>query len=185
MDSGDLFATVLCAGFDSAVSERVNRMAWPRGPRRYDLAILAELATLRCGHLVVTTGSQRLELDATLVAVGNTAYYGGGVPICPRADAGDGVLDLTVVGRTRRRDLLRILPRLRGGTHIDHPAVRTVRASSVTLAGDNEWIGYADGERMGRLPLAVRCVPGMLTVVPPGEKYIREVPGEQTLPGRM
>ncbi len=43
-DTGRWWATVLCAGFDSAVNERANRWRWPRGPRRYDLAIAAELA---------------------------------------------------------------------------------------------------------------------------------------------
>jgi diacylglycerol kinase (ATP) len=162
---GDVFATVLCAGFDSAVNERVNRMRWPKGPRRYDLAILAEIAALRTGELIVTADSRRLELDATLVAIGNTPYYGGGVPICPDADPADGLFDVTIVGQAHRRDLLRILPRLRTGTHIDHPAVTTLRAREVTLAGNNGWIGYADGERMRPLPIDVRCAPGDLWVL--------------------
>jgi len=46
--SGDeWWGSVLCAGFDSAVNERGNAMRWPHGPRRYDIAILAELAALR------------------------------------------------------------------------------------------------------------------------------------------
>lgn len=162
---GRSFATVLCAGFDSAVNERVNRMRWPHGARRYDLAIVAELATLRTHPMVVTTEDQRIELDATLVAVGNTSWYGGGVPICPGADSGDGLFDLTIVGPTRRADLLRILPKLRGGTHIDHPAVTTVRAREVSLTGGGDVIGYADGERMRSLPIELRCVAGALTVV--------------------
>ena len=44
---GRWWATVLCCGFDSAVSDRANRLRWPRGRRRYDVAILAELARLR------------------------------------------------------------------------------------------------------------------------------------------
>jgi len=162
---GPCFTTVLCAGFDSAVSERVNRMRWPRGRRRYDLAILAELGTLRARPLVVTTANRRWELDATLVAVGNTAWYGGGVPICPTADATDGLLDVTVVGQVGRADLLRILPKLRTGGHVDHPAVTTVRAAAVSLAGNDAWISYADGERMRPLPVDIRCAPGALSVV--------------------
>ena len=165
LSDGRLFATVLCAGFDSAVNERVNRMRWPHGPRRYDLAIVAELATLRTHPMVVTTEDQRIELDATLVAIGNTSWYGGGVPICPDADSGDGLFDLTIVGRTRRADLLRILPKLRSGTHIDHPAVTTMRAREVSLAGGADVIGYADGERMRSLPIEVGCEVGALTVV--------------------
>jgi diacylglycerol kinase (ATP) len=92
-------------------------------------------------------------------------FYGGGIPICPAAAADDGLFDVTVVGATHRRDLLAILPRLRSGRHLDHPAVRTLRARSVHLAGDNHWTAYADGECQARLPLSVRCVPSALTVV--------------------
>ncbi|GAA1986083.1 YegS/Rv2252/BmrU family lipid kinase [Amycolatopsis minnesotensis] len=161
---GTWFATVLCAGFDALVSERANRLRWPAGPRRYDLAIIAELARFRARPVTLTTETTRLRLDATLVAVGNTAWYGGGIPICPRADATDGLFDLTVVGEVGRADLVAMLPKLRTGRHLDHPAVRTLRAASVCFDGDRLPV-YADGERMGVMPLEARCVAGALTVL--------------------
>ncbi|HEX3779163.1 MAG TPA: YegS/Rv2252/BmrU family lipid kinase [Pseudonocardiaceae bacterium] len=162
---GSWFATVLCAGFDSAVSERVNTLRWPAGPRRYDLAIVTELTRLRPQPLVVETDDTTLRLDATMVSVGNSQFYGGGIPICPEAVLDDGLLDVTVVGAAHRRDLLRILPRLRSGRHLDHPAVSTLRARSVRLSGLNHWVAYADGERQARLPLTVRCQPAALTIL--------------------
>lgn len=162
--NGTWFATVLCAGFDSAVNERANAMRWPAGPRRYDLAILAELAALRPEPLVVQTEDSTLELDALLVAVGNTTSYGGGIPVCPDADPADGLFDVTVVSAAGRRTLLRMLPTLRTGRHVEHPAVRTLRAKSVRMAGPG-WVGYADGERVHGLPLEVSCRSGALTVV--------------------
>ncbi len=158
------FATVLCAGFDASVNERANRMRWPSGPRRYDLAILAELAGFRSSPLVLHVDGDVLELPATLVAVGNTSYYGGGVPICPSADPSDGLFDVTIIGHATRRGLLRMLPGLRTGKHVTHPAVRTLRARSVRLEG-NTWPVYADGEPQGRVPATVTCVPDALTVV--------------------
>ncbi|WP_121391974.1 diacylglycerol/lipid kinase family protein [Actinokineospora cianjurensis] len=165
LDGGPWFASVLCAGFDSAVNERVNRMRWPPGRRRYDLAIVAELAALRHRPLVVDTGDERLELVATMVAVGNTPYYGGGIPVCPAAAPADGLLEITVVGEASRIDLLRILPTLRTGDHVRHPFVHTLRARRVELGPPNDWIAYADGERLGPLPITIDCVPGALTVV--------------------
>ncbi|MEV0055090.1 diacylglycerol kinase family protein [Saccharopolyspora shandongensis] len=162
---GGWFATVLCAGFDSRVNARANRMRWPRGQRRYDLAVVRELLGLRPMPLRVETDAGTTELIATLVAVGNTACYGGGIPVCPDADAADGLLDLTVVGEVARRDLVRILPSLRTGRHVEHPAVLTLRAQRVRLGGENGWMAYADGEPQARLPLSMRCVPGALTVV--------------------
>jgi diacylglycerol kinase (ATP) len=164
---GSWFATVLCAGFDSAVNERANKLRWPSGPRRYDVAILAELARVRPHPLVVETDTTVLRLDATMVSVGNLPFYGGGIPICPDAVPDDGLLDITVVGATTRRDLLTMLPTLRSGRHVDHPAVTTLRARSVHLAGRNHWVAYADGERQARLPLTVRCVRSALSVVSP------------------
>lgn len=158
------FAGVLCAGFDSAVNERANRMRWPSGPRRYDLAILAELARLRPGRLTVVQDGTRTELDATQIAVGNIPHYGGGIPICPAADPTDGVFDVTLVGRASRSDLVRMLPGLRTGRHVDHPAVTTSRATTVRLGEANGWVAYADGERIGPLPVEVTCVPGALKV---------------------
>ncbi|GAA4868514.1 diacylglycerol/lipid kinase family protein [Saccharopolyspora cebuensis] len=161
---GGYFGTVLCAGFDAAVNARANRMRWPRGQRRYDAAVLAELARLRPMPLRVELDGIAVELTATLVAVGNSTSYGGGIPICPDADLGDGLFDVTVVGAVRRRDLLGILPRLRTGRHVDHPAVRAVRARRVRLGGANGWLAHADGEPQARLPVSVRCAPGALEV---------------------
>jgi diacylglycerol kinase (ATP) len=162
---GEWYATVLCAGFDSSVNERANRMRWPKGRRRYDLATVAELAALRPCPLVVEAGGDRLEVEATMVSVGNTPYYGGGIPICPDADPGDGLFDVTVVGKLSRLELLRMVPGMRGGGHTDHPAVTTMRANSVRLGESNGWIAYADGERIGPLPVDISCVPSALTVV--------------------
>jgi diacylglycerol kinase (ATP) len=158
------FATVLCTGFDARVTERANRMRWPSGPRRYDLAILAELAALRARPVAVRAGAELCELEATLVAVGNTAWYGGGIPICPSATPEDGLLDVTVVGRVSRRELVRLLPSLRAGGHLDHPAVHHLRADRVGIEGPR-WPVYADGEPLGPLPVAVRSVQGALTVL--------------------
>jgi diacylglycerol kinase (ATP) len=167
ISSEEWFGTVLCAGFDAAVNERANAMSWPRGPRRYDLAILAELARLRPQQVVIGTDTGKLELEATLVAVGNTTSYGGGIPVCPDADPVDGYLDVTVVGQLSRRQLVRMLPTLRTGRHTDHPAVTTLRTRRVLLGGRNDWVSYADGERQAPLPLTVECCPAALTVIAP------------------
>jgi len=164
VEDGPWFAGVLCAGFDSAVNERANRMRWPSGPRRYDLAILAELARLRPGPLSVVQDGERAELEATQIAIGNIPHYGGGIPICPTADPTDGLLDITLVGRASRFDLVRMLPGLRTGRHVDNPIVSTSRAREVRLGEANGWVAYADGERIGPLPVRVSCVPGALKV---------------------
>ncbi|HEY0699878.1 MAG TPA: YegS/Rv2252/BmrU family lipid kinase [Micromonospora sp.] len=167
IDGGPWFAGVLCAGFDSAVNERANRMRWPSGPRRYDLAILAELARLRARPLTVEVDGERTELDATQIAVGNIPFYGGGIPICPAADPADGLFDVTLVRRASRFDLVKMLPGLRTGNHVHHPMVTTSRTATIRIGEANGWVAYADGERIGPLPVEVTCVPNALKVVGP------------------
>ncbi len=158
------WSTILCAGFDSAVNERANRMRWPRGPVRYDLAILAELARLAPRDFTVELDGQPWSGPAVLVAVGNSPSYGGGMRMCPSAQVDDGVLDVTIVGPISRATLIRTKPRIYEGTHVDHPQVTTRRARSVTLTAPAT-TAYADGERLGPLPVRTVCVPGALRVI--------------------
>jgi diacylglycerol kinase (ATP) len=157
---------VLCAGFDSAVNERANRMRWPRGPRRYDLAVFAELYALRPRHLVLTVDGDRQEHEVTLVAVGNGPQYGGGMRICPDARMDDGLFDVTVVGPLGRAELVRLKPRLRTGRHVEHRSVQVIRGREVRLESPDA-VAYADGERLTRLPISLSCVRSALRVVVP------------------
>ncbi|MGW3991088.1 diacylglycerol kinase [Streptomyces sp. NPDC004830] len=161
------FGTVLASGFDSRVNDRGNRMRWPAGRLRYDLAMIAELAGLRpVPYRVRLDDGEVLEVEATLVAVGNGPSYGGGMRICPDADLTDGLFDVTVVGPCSRRTLLRVFPGVYRGTHVEHPWVTVVRAARVEIAADGV-TGHADGEALGALPLSARCVRGALRVVGP------------------
>jgi YegS/Rv2252/BmrU family lipid kinase len=164
LTAGRWWATVLCCGFDSAVSDRANRLRWPRGRRRYDVAVLAELALLRPRELTLVLDGESQTLPITMVAVGNTAWYGGGMRICPGADPGDGLFDVTVVGAISRLQLMRTKPRLTEGTHVDHPAVAVFRASRVELSSPGVST-YADGEPLAPLPAVAECVAGALRVV--------------------
>ncbi|WP_218907058.1 diacylglycerol kinase [Micromonospora jinlongensis] len=158
------YGAVLAAGFDAIVNERANRMRWPRGPRRYDLAILVELARLRPRRYTLRLDGVPHELDAVLVAVGNCPTYGGGMRICPDADPTDGLLDVVVAGRVNRRTLVRVKPRIYQGSHVSHPLVRSFRARTVELSAEGITT-YADGERSLTLPVTISAVPGALRLL--------------------
>jgi diacylglycerol kinase (ATP) len=163
------FGTVAATGFDSLVSDRTNRMRWPRGRMRYNLAILAELSQLRLlpFRLVLDGergGSREIAADLTLAAFGNACSYGGGMRICPNADHADGLLDITMVHSASRTRLIRLFPTVFKGTHVDLAEVTTARAKSVYVEcpGIN---AYADGDFVGALPVTVSAVPGALKIL--------------------
>ena len=158
------FGTVAATGFDSLVSDRVNRMRWPHGRMRYNLAIVAELSRLRLlPFRLVLDGEREIIADLTLAAFGNTRSYGGGMLICPNADHGDGLLDITMVHTASRTKLIRLFPTVFKGTHVDLDDVTTDRARTVTVEspGIN---AYADGDFACALPVEISAVPAALKI---------------------
>jgi diacylglycerol kinase (ATP) len=164
------FGTVMAAGFDSLVSDRANRMRWPHGRMRYNVAMLAELSQLRLlPFRLVLDGGEEMVTDLTMAAFGNTRSYGGGMLICPNADHADGQLDITMVHSDSRTKLVRLFPTVFKGTHIELPNVTTARAKTVSVEcpGIN---AYADGEFACPLPVDVEAVTGALKILRPGEE---------------
>ena len=159
------FGTVAATGFDSLVSDRTNRMRWPRGRMRYNLAILAELSQLRLlPFRLLLDGHQEIDTDLTLAAFGNTRSYGGGMLICPAADHADGLLDITMITTASRTRLIRLFPTLFHGTHVNRDEVVTARARSVEVHSPGI-SAYADGEFACTLPAQISAVPGALRLL--------------------
>jgi diacylglycerol kinase (ATP) len=158
------FGAVLGAGFDAIVNERANAMRWPKGRRRYDVAIFAELLRLKPRPYVLTFDGEIVKQDAVLVAVGNTSSYGGGMHMCPDADPHDGLLDVVVAGPVSRTTLLRLQPKVFKGTHVTHPMVTTFRAQTVGIEADGI-TAYADGERTCPLPITITATPAALQLL--------------------
>lgn len=104
-----------------------------------------------------------------MLSIGVTRFYGGGIPICPRADPHDGELDVTLVHDVGRMGILPFDRRIRAGRHEGHADVTMLRSASIELVASPDIVAYADGERIGAAPLRVEAARGALTLcVPPG-----------------
>lgn len=158
------FVTVLAAGFDAVVNERANRMTWPKGQMRYNIATLAELRVFEPLPYTLQLDDRQVSLEAMLVSVGNGPSFGGGLRITEGAVLDDGLLDVVIIKPISKPDLIRTYPKLFKGTHIHHPQYEHHLVRSVTVAAPGI-VSYADGERFGPLPLTVECAPGALTVL--------------------
>ncbi|MET7396157.1 diacylglycerol kinase family protein [Dactylosporangium sp. NPDC005572] len=158
------FGAVLAAGFDAFVNERANRIRWPRGPQRYNRAIVEELLALQARRYRMSLDGDEREFASVLVAVGNTESYGGGFRIVPDADPADGLLDVVVAEPLGRLTLMRLRPKVKIGAHVRDPRVSTFRARVIELAAEGV-TAYADGERICPLPVTITCVPGALTLL--------------------
>jgi diacylglycerol kinase (ATP) len=160
-------ASVATLGFSAAVNDRANRLRHPRGSTRYTLATLLELPSLRPMPVRITLDGDVIERDVTLLAIANTAFFGGGMAICPDAHGADGRLELAIVGAVGRATLLRFFPQVFRGRHVTHPAVTMLagRKLRIERTDDGHDAGlWGDGEPVGALPVDVEVVPAALHV---------------------
>ena len=57
-----------------------------------------------------------------------------------------------------------MFPKVFAGKHVGHPAVRLRRVRTVELSAGNI-VAYADGERIGALPMTIEVVPRAVCVL--------------------
>ena len=158
------FGQVLSTGFDSLVNERANDYKFIKGKLKYVIATARELPFFVPRTYKISIDGKSRETGSMLVAIANGKSYGGGMQVCPDADFQDGLFDVLLLKPIPVREFIRVFPRVFSGKHISHPAVEIQRCSSITL--ESIAIAYADGERIGPLPITATVVPAaMLTWV--------------------
>jgi diacylglycerol kinase (ATP) len=158
---GEWFAAILSTGFDSIVNEKANKISWPKGAMRYNAAIAMELPRFKARHYEITLDDRTISTEAMLIAVANGRSYGAGMLICPNAHITDGLFDVMVLRPVSKFEFMKVLPSVFTGTHIAHPAVEIVRSRTVRI--ESTAVAYADGERIGQLPVSAECIRNAVT----------------------
>ena len=162
---GDRYVgAVLALGYDARVNARANRLPWPKGSLRYPLAALAELRVFTPLHYRLTLDGAVRHQEAMLVAVGNTSTYGGGMRICPQADATDGLLDVTIIHPVSRLKLLQLLPQMNSGRFARDRCVEQLRVRALSVEGPG-LTAFGDGEPLGDAPFDVTVAPQALPLL--------------------
>ncbi|MGH7481679.1 MAG: diacylglycerol/lipid kinase family protein [Longimicrobiales bacterium] len=81
-----------------------------------------------------------------LFAVGNARQTGGGTFLTPRAEFGDGRLDVVIVPGMSRVDFLALLPDLRAGSHLQSRDVLYAQAARFDVEAESSLNVNVDGE---------------------------------------
>lgn len=155
---GEWFGAVLSSGFDSVVNEKANSLKWPKGPAKYNLAIALELPRFKPSHFEIELDDRKINTEAMLIAVGNGSSYGGGMRVCPNASLTDGLFDVMVLSPISKLEFIKVFPKVYSGEHIEHPEVNIYRTKKIQI--NAAAVAYADGERIGALPISSECVAG-------------------------
>jgi diacylglycerol kinase (ATP) len=103
-----------------------------------------------------------------LCASANTPFYGGAMKIAPQALPDDGFLHICIVNNVSPITVIRMLMRVFKGTHITHPAVKTLKTKAVEIktTRSTHWI-CADGESLTQTPVKISIIPKSIKIICP------------------
>ncbi len=151
MRCNDDYALNICSvGLDARIGTDVahyKRLPLLSGFRAY--ALSAVINTIRgiAEHYVVQINGETIDAEQTFVCVCNGRYYGGGFNPVPEADPCDGLLDVLLVKKVSRIQVLQVVGKYKNGRYRELPElVRHVRTRSVKIVCDRPSCVNLDGE---------------------------------------
>src|SRR6266576_7069111 len=122
--AGEIYSfNLLSVGFTADVAALANRMFKPFGDLGYLLGVFVRVVQLRRRSLALRCDDDQEwdERRALFLTFNNSKYTGGTMLIAPHADPSDGLIEFVRWGPIGRFGLVRMLPHLYSGTHLNHP----------------------------------------------------------------
>jgi diacylglycerol kinase (ATP) len=161
------YINLLSMGFSADVANLRARRFSGWGELGYQLAIFLSLARFRRRPFPLRiNGEEPIDRRPCLfLTFNNSKFTGGTMMIAPRAEIDDGLIEYVRWGPIGRFGLVRNLPRLYDGTHINHPLAERRAAKSVEFQLDDPVDVMVDGEVLSVQCQRLDVLPSALNVV--------------------
>ncbi len=165
--AGTLYSiNLLSIGFTADVGALTNRFFKPLGPLGYLLGVFVRVLQLRRRAFALRCDGEAQwdERRCLFLSFNNSKYTGGKMLIAPLADSADGLIELVRWGPIGRFGLLRTLPKLYDGTHLEHELAsrRAVRKVEFRFSAPVDVM--VDGEVFRLDCLSLDVLPGALDI---------------------
>lgn len=163
--NGIRFLGAVSVGFDATVAERAASMRFRPREALYAAATLREIFSFRPFVASIRADEASASQEIMFVVVANSSRYGGGIHIAPGAKLDDGQLDLVVVGRASKLDLLLTFPAAYRGRHLAKRFIRHLRTRQASIETEEPRKIYADGEPAGMTPARITIATKTLRLI--------------------
>ena len=151
-------------GLVAEVGKMAEKCRW-LGPSRYTILSVLEVFRKKNHFATLIMDDEKIEDYFTFIIACNSIHIGRGMKMAPKAKLDDGLIDLIVVrSNITRSRLLKTLPKLFDGTHIDEPEVSYYQTSQFSLHPKKNVTINIDGEIMGSTPIKVKMIPRTIEI---------------------
>ena len=146
-------------GLLSEAAIRASKIPLLKGSLLYASAALISFINLKSHRYIVTTETQKMEMENLILAGAASEYTGGGMYIAPDAKKVSSKLNLLFAKKLSRLQAVNLLIKVFSGIHIFHNAVTNshVRTVKIESLSSDHWssIVSGDGEYLGDLPVTI------------------------------
>lgn len=167
---GHYFLNMGGFGIDADVAHRVNGTRILRGHLAYLAAALKVFMVYKSYIAEIIIDGNKIKTDTILVSVGNGQFLGGGLHMLPQAVLDDGLLDIMIVEKMPRLELIKRFPSLYKGTHLMIPKCHFYRGREVIInlpEPKENVFAQVDGQEISGFPLHFGIAPQALKVFIP------------------
>jgi diacylglycerol kinase (ATP) len=150
------FLNILGMGFVSDVTVSAQKLKI-FGNVSYMIGVLYQILFLKTHQLEIEIDGQVVEQNNIFVEISNTKYTSN-FYMAPSAEIDDGLLDVTLLKKCGRLKLLKSLPTVFTGEHVNLDIVDTFKAKSVKIKTNVPKIITPDGEILTSTPVDIECL---------------------------
>jgi len=148
------FVNVAGTGYDAFVTERANYMKehGHDGVVPYLGSLLMCLLRYKYTDVKLKVDEVESKDEVFSLNVGICKYNGGGMMQVPEAIPDDGLLDVTVIKKLGKLEVIKNVKNLYDGSFVRHPMVQTFRGKIISIESEPEIYLEVDGESLGHSP---------------------------------
>ncbi len=165
---GRYFGNGIGIGFDTIVGLEAAKLTHVHGFMAYVIGALRTFVMYPKAPLVrLERDGETLEMASHQISIMNGKRMGGTFFMAPHAANYDGLFDLCMAERVKRREMIALIVRYTRGTQEKSPKIRTGRAARYSITAPNGGlVVHADGETIcvDGFSLLVECLPSRLRI---------------------
>lgn len=152
-------------GWGAVADINANAERWRiLGPSRYAAAALWQIVRARRRSATLIMDGQTFDGEFLFIVASNPKYTGFGMKLTPHAELGDGLIDVVVVRRATRWEMLKLFTRVFDGSHLALKFVEYHQVCSFSIESRTHDRMNLDGEMKGHTPISAEVLPSALTI---------------------
>lgn len=155
------FINVACFGIDAEIGNHsdIIHSKWIPKKHRYNASLLKHFMTYKPRKMKVTIEEKEIDKEFTTIIICNARYYGGGYKVGPLSSLQDGLMEVYLVEKTNRINMLGLICGIKYAFHENSKKVEKFSTTSISISTEKEIEANIDGEVLKSNQFEVKLIP--------------------------